>query len=80
MALTDFEILQLGPGQEDASWPYEAQLYFARAVEEKVLRNDDALIRQMLEALEYHRAQTRPIDRTDQAIAAARARLEQPCA
>ena len=37
---------------------------------------DDALIRQMLEALEYHRAQTRPIDRTDEAITAGRARLE----
>ena len=37
---------------------------------------DDALIRQMLEALEYHRAQTRPIDRTDEAITACRARLE----
>lgn len=31
--LSDFEILQYGPGQEDAPWPYEAQLYFARQVE-----------------------------------------------
>lgn len=33
MALTDFQILQHGPGQEDAPWPFEAQLYFARQVE-----------------------------------------------
>ena len=33
MALSDFQILQHGPGQEDAPWPYEAQLYFARRVE-----------------------------------------------
>lgn len=31
--LTDFQILQHGPGQEDAPWPFEAQLYFARQVE-----------------------------------------------
>lgn len=37
---------------------------------------DDALILQLVEALEYHRAQTRPIDRTDEAITAGRARLE----
>ena len=35
-----------------------------------------ALILQLVEALEHHRAQTRPIDRTDEAITAARARLE----
>jgi hypothetical protein len=80
MALTDFEILQLGPGQEDASWPYEAQLYFARAVEEKVLRNDDALIRQMLEALEGVVTQVKYYEPITAAIVAARARLEQPCA
>ena len=33
MALTDFQILQHGPGQEDAPWPYEAQLYFGRQIE-----------------------------------------------
>ena len=37
---------------------------------------DDALIGQLVGALEYHRAQTRPIDRTDKAITAGRARLE----
>lgn len=42
----------------------------------KQVKADDALILQLVEALEYHRAQTRPIDRTDEAITAGRARLE----
>ena len=37
---------------------------------------DMALLRQALDALTYHREQTRPIDLTDAAIAALRARLE----
>ena len=49
---------------------------FARAIEAEVRKQDDALILQLVEALEYHRAQTRPIDRTDAAITAGRARLE----
>ena len=49
---------------------------FAHTVESEVRKQDDALILQLLEALEYHRAQTRPIDRTDEAITAGRARLE----
>lgn len=48
----------------------------ARAIEAEVRKQDDALILQLVEALEYHRAQTRPIDRTDEAITAGRARLE----
>lgn len=39
-------------------------------------KQDDALIQQLVEALEYHRAQTRPIELTDKAITAGRARLE----
>ena len=39
-------------------------------------KQDDALILQLVEALEYHRAQTRPIDRTGEAITAGRARLK----
>lgn len=35
-----------------------------------------ALIRQLVEALEHHRAQTRPIELMDEAITAGRARLE----
>ena len=49
---------------------------FAHTVESEVRKQDEALILQLLEALEYHRAQTRPIDRTDEAITAGRARLE----
>lgn len=49
---------------------------FAHAVEYEVRKSDDALIGQLVEALEYHRAQTRPIELTDEAITAARARLE----
>lgn len=37
----------------------------------------EALLRQALEALEYHRAQTRPIARTDEAIEALRKALQQ---
>ena len=29
--LTIDEIIDKGPGQEDAQWPYECQIYFARA-------------------------------------------------
>ena len=50
----------------------------AEMVEAEVRKQDDALILQLVEALEYHRAQTRPIDRTDEAITAGRARLGRP--
>ena len=46
-----------------------------RAVEAEVRKSDEALILQLVEALEYHRAQTRPIELTDEAITAGRARL-----
>ena len=50
----------------------------ARRVDEltALRKQDTELIQQLVEALEYHRAQTRPIDRTDEAITAGRARLE----
>lgn len=85
MALSDKEITlgqkYLTIWQRCTSRPMAAHhLEFARAIEAEVRKDDEALIRQLVEALEYHRDQTRPIDRTDQAIAAARARLEQPCA
>ena len=47
----------------------------ARAIERAVRKDDEALIQQMLKALEYHAEQTRPIHNTSMAIAAARARL-----
>lgn len=55
---------------------FSAAMRFARAIEAEVRKDDDALILQLVEALEYHRAQTRPIERTDEAITAGRARLE----
>ena len=42
---------------------------------EGVAMNDDDLLRMALDALEHHREQTRPIERTDAAIAALRERL-----
>lgn len=40
---------------------------------------DTILLRQALEALEYHREQTRPITQTDEVIDALRARLRPDC-
>lgn len=37
MILTDEEILSFGPGEEEAEWPYEAQVYFARKIEGAIL-------------------------------------------
>ena len=77
MALSDADL--------DAAWtkarskngpqwvPYFEAL---RAVAALVRKDDEALILQLVEALEYHRAQTRPIELTDEAITAGRARLE----
>lgn len=50
--LTDFQILHHGPGQEDAAWPYECQLYFGREIEKDVRAEDAKVIRQLVEALE----------------------------
>lgn len=49
---------------------------FAHAVESEVRKQDDALIQQLVEALAYHRAQTRPIHQTNEAIIRGRAWLE----
>ncbi len=49
---------------------------FARAIESEVRKDDESLIRWMLDALEYHTMQTRPIEKTNKVMAAARARLE----
>ena len=60
---------------DHVGWNFDWQA--ARIEAEVALRKDDeALIRQLVEALEYHATQTRPIWSTDKAIEAARARLE----
>ena len=82
MALSDEQIVltarQIGGLFDDLAVHYQSDdiVRFARAIEAEVRKDDEALIRQMLEALEYHRAQTRPIELTDEAITAGRARLE----
>lgn len=57
---------------------WERLFGFGYAVEAEVRKQDDALIQQLVEALEYHRAQTRPIELADEAITAGRARLGRP--
>ena len=47
----------------------------AQAIEAEVRKEDTELIRQLVEALEYHRSQTRPIHQTNEAIVRGRARL-----
>lgn len=77
MALSDAELDAAWTKARSKNGPQWVPHFEAlRAVAALVRKDDEALIRQMLEALEYHRAQTRPIDRTDDAITAGRARLE----
>ena len=58
-----------------------ASLKDENAALRKAYTEQQTLILQLVEALEYHRCQTRPIDRTDDAITAGRAWLEgKPCA
>ena len=55
-------------------------IVFARAIEAEVRKDDEALIRQLVEALEGSIAITMvKIDQRNAALTAARARLEQPC-
>ena len=76
MALSDADLRGIAAHQEPRVLLHHEVVKFARAIEAEVRKQDDALIRQLVEALEYHRAQTRPIDLTDEAITAGRARLE----
>lgn len=77
MALTPEQIGRISrPYGESSIQGFDHILAFAQAIEAEVRKQDDALIRQLVEALEYHRAQTRPIELTDEAITAGRARLE----
>lgn len=50
--LTDFQILNHGPGQEDAPWPYDAQLYFGREIEKDTRAEAAQVIQQALQALD----------------------------
>ena len=76
MALTPEQIDRLIQ-QADGLAPKEGSIFraLAKLTEAEVRKLDDALILQLVEALEYHRAQTRPIELTDEAITAGRARL-----
>lgn len=78
MALSDEQIDGVTLSQWGAmkGGPLAAHRAYARAIEAEVRGQDDALIRLLVEALEYHTEQTRPITRTDDAITAARLRLE----
>lgn len=77
MALSDADLDAAWTKARSKNGPQWVPYFDAlRAVAALVRKDDEALIRQMLDALEYHRAQTRPIDRTDDAITAGRARLE----
>lgn len=49
--LTDFQILHHGPGQEDAAWPYECQLYFGREIEKDARAEAAEVMRRALQAL-----------------------------
>ena len=80
MALTPEQINELKE-QAVSAWRAAGfepmlQVFVAHAIETEVRKSDEALIQQLVEALEYHRAQTRPIELTDEAITAGRARLE----
>lgn len=56
---------------------YWGYVTFARAIEAEVRKDDEALIRQMLEALEFEAGNWKLVpELTQAAIAAARARLE----
>ena len=59
-------------------WAVDKAVTLMKEIESEVRKQDEALIRQMLDALEYHTDQTRPIERTTDAITAARARLGEP--
>ena len=79
MALSELDMMNLWAKQLTGYKSQWERLFgFGYAIEAEVRKQDDALILQLVEALEYHRAQTRPIDRTDEAITAGRARLGRP--
>jgi hypothetical protein len=73
MALTPERIDEIaGPAD------YFDRRVFARAIEAEVRKDDDALILQLVEALECHCEMTRSLVRSELAITAGRARLAPP--
>ena len=81
MALSDDDIARImvsipepvsDSGNDVAVWATNLCI----AIEAEVQKQDEALIRLMLVALEHHTQQTRPIARTDDAITAALRRLQ----
>ena len=77
MALSELDMMNLWAKQlRGYKSQWERLFGFGYAIEAEVRKDDDALILQLVEALEYHRAQTRPIELTDEAITAGRARLK----
>lgn len=80
MALSDDDIARImvsipepvsDSGNDVAVWATNLCI----AIEAETRKQDEALIRLMLVALEHHTGQTRPIARTDDAITAALLRL-----
>lgn len=78
MALSDADLRGIAARQEPRVLLHHEVVKFARAIEAEVRKQDDALILPLVDALEYHRAQTRPIELADEAITAGRARLGRP--
>lgn len=79
MALSDERIWDsdaIMRANAEAGLPMPLLGMLCRTIEAEVRKQDDALILQLVEALEHHRAQTRPIAQTDEAIHVGRARLE----
>ena len=81
MALSDDDIARImvsipepasDSGNDVAVWATNLCI----AIEAETRKQDEALIRLMLAALEHHTEQTRPIARTDDAITAALLRLK----
>lgn len=85
MALSDADLRGIAARQEPRVLLHHEVVKFARAIEAEVRKQDDELIRQMLEAMEGVKALnmggelalwTAEFDRLLSAITAARARLE----
>ena len=78
MALSDDKLWDLWNAQGTDDMSRAEAFVFARAIEAEVRKQDDALIRQMLEALtqfQYRACESIHPDFVDEAITAARARL-----